>query len=232
MPTDPLSVSPCVSLKERASQLHWWHSIDLGEGVVTSGGKSRELLRIEADVAFGPLDLAGSQVLDIGAWDGFFSFEAKRRGAVRVLATDQYVWFSSRFSGRRPFELARERSGLDIEDQVIDVPEISDVTVGKFDYVLFLGVFYHLIDPYSCVQKIATTVGKAIVIETHLDLNELTVPAMRFYRGSELNNDPTNWWGPNRICVESILNDAGFRKIDFTPHPSFPETRGFFHAYR
>ena len=37
-------------------------------------------------------DLSGITVLDIGAWDGFFSFEAERRGAKRVLATDLPAW--------------------------------------------------------------------------------------------------------------------------------------------
>ena len=38
-----------------------------------------------------PASLAGLSVLDIGAWDGFFSFEAERRGAARVVAPT-YSW--------------------------------------------------------------------------------------------------------------------------------------------
>ena len=39
-----------------------------------------------------PADLSGQSVLDIGAWDGFFSFESERRGANRVLAVDSFCW--------------------------------------------------------------------------------------------------------------------------------------------
>ena len=70
------------------SCINWFHTIDLGNGVVTPGDDNSpvKLKRL----AFPP-DLSGKTFLDIGAWDGFFSFEAERRGAARVLATDSYV---------------------------------------------------------------------------------------------------------------------------------------------
>jgi tRNA (mo5U34)-methyltransferase len=37
-----------------------------------------------------PADLSGKTVLDVGAWDGFFSFEFERRCAKRVLAIDAW----------------------------------------------------------------------------------------------------------------------------------------------
>lgn len=60
----------------------WWHSIDLGDGVVTPGYKTPEMLARELDAMRLP-DVRGSTVLDIGGWDGFFAFEAERRGAPR-----------------------------------------------------------------------------------------------------------------------------------------------------
>jgi tRNA (mo5U34)-methyltransferase len=69
----------------------WWHSIDLGQGVITKGLKTAEQLGHELRALQLP-DLRGKSVLDIGAWDGFYSFEAERRGAKRVLALDQHVW--------------------------------------------------------------------------------------------------------------------------------------------
>jgi tRNA (mo5U34)-methyltransferase len=69
----------------------WWYSIDLGEGVVTPGEKPAEWLAVELEALQLP-DLRGRTVLDVGAWDGFMSFEAERRGAARVVALDHYVW--------------------------------------------------------------------------------------------------------------------------------------------
>jgi tRNA (mo5U34)-methyltransferase len=64
----------------------WYHAIELGDGLVTPGirGWTMESLQVP--------DLTGKSVLDIGAWDGYFSFEAERRGASRVVALDHYVW--------------------------------------------------------------------------------------------------------------------------------------------
>jgi tRNA (mo5U34)-methyltransferase len=69
----------------------WFHSIDLGDGTVTPGAKSAADLASELESLRLP-DLEGRSVLDIGAWDGFYSFEAERRGAARVVALDHYVW--------------------------------------------------------------------------------------------------------------------------------------------
>ncbi len=82
-----------AELQARADSTFWWHSIDLGRGVITRGtkGQGRELLLGELRSLQLP-DLRGKTVLDVGAWDGFYSFEAERRGAARVVALDHYVW--------------------------------------------------------------------------------------------------------------------------------------------
>ena len=69
----------------------WWHSIDFGHGVVTPGYKTPDILSAEFDAMRLP-NLTGKTLLDIGAWDGFFSFEAERRGASRIAALDHYAW--------------------------------------------------------------------------------------------------------------------------------------------
>jgi tRNA (mo5U34)-methyltransferase len=69
----------------------WFHSIDFGRGVTTDGRKSAANLEAElASLRLPPL--AGKTFLDAGAWDGYFSFAAERRGARRVVALDHYVW--------------------------------------------------------------------------------------------------------------------------------------------
>ena len=81
-----------------------------------------------------PASLAGKSVLDVGAWDGFFSFEAERRGASRVLATDSYVWDGSHdWGSKRGFELARTALNSKVEDRVIDVLDLAPDKIGMFD---------------------------------------------------------------------------------------------------
>jgi len=222
---------PAAELLARARQYFWFHSVDLGNGVVTPGSKSLDVLHAEAEAVFGPLDLRGKSVLDIGAWNGYFSFEAKRRQAERVLATDHFCW-TPEINGQVTFDLARTALNLEIEDLEIDVPDLTPDRIGQFDVVLFLGVFYHLVDPIQALQKVAALTKEVAVVETHLDLRGLERPAMVFYPGAELNNDPTNWWGPNRQCMEALLKLVGFGRIVYQPHPIDKGARGIFHAYK
>jgi tRNA (mo5U34)-methyltransferase len=230
-PHEPPLEGAARELFERAKAYYWFHSIDLGNGVVTTGSKSVELLRAEANAIFGLLDLRGKSVLDIGAWNGNFSFEAKRRQAARVLATDHHCW-TQEVQGRDTFHLAKEVLKLEIDELDIDVPELTPERVGQFDVVLFLGVFYHLMDPIQALKNVAALTRDVAVVESHLDLADVERPAMVFYPGAELNNDPTNWWGPNRQCVEALLRLVGFARIGYQPHPTVGSARGIFHAYK
>ena len=215
-----------------AAKLKWFHSIDLGNGLVTEGLKSLEILRNEADVAFSR-GVAGKSVLDIGAWDGFFSFEAWRRGARRVLATDHYCWSGPGWGTKDGFNLAREvLSASSVEDMDIDLLDLSHQSVGRFEIVLFLGVFYHLKDPLGALERIVPLAEKLIVVETHIDALDQKRPAMVFYPGRELNNDTTNWWGPNPACISAMLRLCGCTRVEMVPHPTAPESRAFFFGHK
>lgn len=220
-----------ASLQSRVAEFKWHHSIDLGGGVVTPGGKSSAMCSGEASLIFDRVDLSGRSVLDIGAWNGYFSFEAKRRGADRVLATDSYCWSHPKLRGRETFDLALSALDMNIEAREIDVSDLASQSVGEFDVVLYLGVFYHRYDAIEALAAVAPLAKQLLIVETHLDLRELDVPAMAFYPGRELDNDPTNWWGPNEHCVRSLLLGHGFSEIEVTRHPSGP-TRAIFHAWR
>jgi tRNA (mo5U34)-methyltransferase len=198
---------------------------------VTPGIKTPEVHRREADAYFDPVDLNGCSVIDIGAWNGFYSFEAKKRGAKRVLAVDHFVWMHPTFRGRETFDLVRSTLGLDVEALEIDIPELRPEQVGIFDVVLFLGIFYHLFDPVDGLARAAKLARELLIVETHIDLRDLDRPAMVFYPGRELADDPTNWWSPNPDCMIGLLNNLGFVKIDAAYHP-FGAGRAVFHAWR
>ena len=220
-----------VNLQSRVAEFPWHHSIDLGDGVVTPGGKSLAICNAEACLIFDRVDLSGRTVLDIGAWNGAFSFEAKRRGAARVLATDSYCWSHPHVRGRETFEIARSALGAEVDAREIDVADLSTEAVGEFDIVLYLGVFYHRYDAIEALAKAARLAKHALIVETHLELRDVDVPAMAFYPGSELANDPTNWWGPNEHCMKALLLGHGFKDIEMTAHPA-GHNRAIFHAWR
>jgi tRNA (mo5U34)-methyltransferase len=201
-------------LQARADALRWYHTIDLGSGVVTKGvdNSPERLARIRL-----PNTLSGLSVLDIGAWDGFFSFEAERRGASRVVATDHYAWHGTGWGtgqGKDGFHLARTTLHSRVEDVDIDVMDLSAERVGAFDVVLFLGVLYHLPHPLLALERVASVTKRLCILETVVDMVGLGRPAAAFYPGRELNGDPTNWWGPNHAAVIGMLQAVGFTRID------------------
>jgi tRNA (mo5U34)-methyltransferase len=218
------------ALREEINALPWFHSIDFGDGITSPGWIKKPKVDRVAKALFGPMDVKGRSVLDIGCWDGAYSLEATRRGAARVLATDHFVWHDGP-GDRRAFELTRKHLAPSIEAMDIDVPSLSVDTVGKFDVILFCGVFYHLRHPFEALERLAAMTNECLVLETHLVRSLTGKPFMRFYPNNELSNDYTNWWSPNRACVEAMLRDVGFTRITMK-HPDYRRRRGIFHAWR
>jgi tRNA (mo5U34)-methyltransferase len=195
------------TLAERADQLRarvadvgfWWHSIDLGDGVVTPGAKSAAWLDSElARLNLG--DLRGKSVLDIGAYDGYYSFAAERMGAERVVALDHWVWSvdlpawmdyrekriaaglpvepaetmpdiwrPDELPGRRAFDLAHAALGSSVEVVVGDLLDYDLSKLGTFDVVLYLGVLYHVRHPLLALERLASVTRGTAIIETQAE---------------------------------------------------------------
>jgi tRNA (mo5U34)-methyltransferase len=177
-----------------------------------------------------PADLSGVDVLDIGCWDGFFSFECERRGAKRVVASD--IWETM---GRDAFDFARAELGSAVEPVQASVYDLPEALGGeRFGLVLFLGVLYHLKHPLLALEKVAevTAPGGLAVIETAVDAEALMDrPLMAFYPGDELNGDPTNWWTPNVPGLASMLSVCGFGDV-VSRVQLYGGNRSVFHAVK
>ncbi len=195
------------ALRALVNSYSWHHQIDLGRGVTTPGrDKSADKLR-----ALRLPPLAGKSVLDIGAWDGYFSFAAERLGASRVVALDSVIWQNV---SKVPFELARTVLRSSVEDVELEVPEISPEAVGQFDVVLFLGVLYHMRDPMAALEAVASVTTELLVIETLSDMSFTSRPAAAFYPGSYFEGDHSNWWGPNAAAMIGMLKEFDFREVE------------------
>jgi tRNA (mo5U34)-methyltransferase len=221
-----------TDLQDRADAIRWYHTIDLGNGVVTKGADDSPYRLARLDL---PSSLAGASVLDIGAWDGFFSFEAERRGAARVVSADYYSWHGTGWGSKAGFELARKTLGSKVEDVDIDVMDLSPERIGTFDVVFFLGVLYHLRHPLLALERVASVTKHLLILETVVDLVGVNRPAMAFYPARELNNDPTNWWAPNVPALHGMLRDVGFdrvRTVSPTPSVWYRAARAVSHRVR
>jgi tRNA (mo5U34)-methyltransferase len=212
--------------REVARRGTWFHNIDL-HGVHTAPehflGDYPRVKWKDICKAF-PEDLAGASVLDVGCNAGFYSIELKRRGAGRVLGVDVDDTYLEQ--GR----YAAHTLGLDIEFHKASVYEVDRID-GTFDYVLFLGVFYHLRYPLLALDKLVKKVGKQLVFQSMLRGSHeayATAPDYHFWNKDifadpafpcayfieqSYSSDPTNWFIPNRSGAEAMLRSAGLQIV-------------------
>lgn len=196
--------------------------------------KTLAMIKAEADVYF-KHGVAGKSVLDIGAWDGAFSFEAERRGARDVLATDDFCWTGKAWNGaatKAGFDYAHKRLKSRVRSQVIDVPAITpDALGGQFDVVLMLGVLYHVKDVLACLEAAASVTNETLVIETVTGLNDYHHPVMRYLVPGEIGGDKTNFFVPNIACISAMLTVLGFNKVACETNPLASVEHGIYNRH-
>ena len=162
------------------------------------------------------------RVLDIGCAEGYFSFEAERRGAREVVAIDSFP------ESIRRFNICRAALGSNATAFLANVYELSPRTFGTFDLVLFYGVFYHLRHPHLALEKIRSVcVGTMLfqtTVEEHPALSD--EPWAKFHpkglmSGSdETSWDPTVFWFFNSKCCVDMIGAVGFNDVEIvSPHP-------------
>jgi tRNA (mo5U34)-methyltransferase len=153
-------------------------------------------------------------VIDIGAFDGFFTFAAEQRGAAPVVAADHWVWKWPDVDARRNFELLHRVLDSKAEMQIVPVEEMSAEGNGTFDVVLFLGVLYHAPDMLRYLRAVRAVTSDMLVLETLVDCLDIERPVAAFYPPGAFAGDDSNHWGPNPACVEALLNRAGFTRVE------------------
>src|SRR3989304_595837 len=192
---------PRMSLAEieaEASRYRWWHRIERAPGFITPGESiGEDTPGWEQRVLFSnAVDLREKSVLDIGTMEGFFAFQAEKRGASRVVAIDRDPPGGP--DVREAFKFAAQTLGSKVIYRVRSVYELEPSDFGVFDIVLMYGVLYHLKFPMYGLYRAASVCRDVFLLETHITLkDDYSWPMMLFSPGGELNDDPTNWWGPN-----------------------------------
>lgn len=212
-----------------AKQQKWHHRIEVAPGVWTPGLQDTQTLLSQVGM---PEDLSGMRVLDIGARDGFFTFEAERRGAGEVVALDNESPHNTGFA------IAAELLGSKATYVTENVYSLSPEVYGRFDLVLFLGVIYHLRHPLLALDRIhdVSAAEGLLLIETHMideglvdgagdwrNLDDFdpalrSLPLVQYYPEDMLGSDPTSQWAPNRLALEGWLRGSGFEPLSSWQH--------------
>jgi tRNA (mo5U34)-methyltransferase len=190
----------------------WWHSFDLPNGQRIKGVCTVEGLQERIGQFPVPADLKGKRVLDIGAWDGWYSFEMERRGA-DVMAVD--CWDNPRF--REVHAALNSR----VDYRQLDVYELTPDTVGRFDIVLFMGVLYHLKHPLLALERVCAITTEMAAVDSFIlreqhrpGENVEQRPVMEFYETDEFGGQTDNWCGLSLPCMMAMCRTAGFARVE------------------
>jgi tRNA (mo5U34)-methyltransferase len=190
----------------------WYHSFELADGTFIDGFMTvAQQKRRYAQFPI-PDDLAGKRLIDIGAWDGWFSFEAERHGAT-VTAIDCVELPS--------FLDIHARLNSKVDYRIMDFYELPDAGLGKFDIVFYLGVLYHVRHPLLSLEIVCALTRDVAIVDSFVtdpdDWQEHTddIPTMEFYELDELGNQFGNWVGPTVSCLLAMCRAAGFARVEF-----------------
>jgi tRNA (mo5U34)-methyltransferase len=246
------------SLADRANELSWYHTIDLGQGVVTRGFFDTRVTVPHVPL---PASLAGKRCLDVGTWDGFWAFEMERRGAASVTAVDiedpdRWDWppqsrlgaanrdrlrYLAEFkSGGRSFAFARDALGSSVERLDLSVYDLSPERTGTFDFVFLGSLLLHLRDPVAALAALRSVCdGEAVIADTVEAIPTLLRPRTPTARLAGLG-EPW-WWQPNAAALRRMIESAGFEILERsrlyylpvgTGHPPAPLLRSLRGAVR
>ena len=208
-------------LTQISSHKSWYHQIEIAPGIITPGVINCSETLNHLDL---PNSLEGKRVLDIGAADGFFSFEAEKRGAKEVIAIDYLQ------PDNYGFSIAAELLNSRVIYLVENIYNLSLKKYGYFDIIFFLGVIYHLPDPMLALRIIRKLCKSStlMILESYVIDNRFLIsdnqfssldktspylkqiPIMQFYPADILHKDYTNYWMPNTICMRQMLIESNY----------------------
>lgn len=195
-------------IKRRIKELEpWYHKIDFGDGIVTPGFDYEQIWDPMYKL-IEKIDYKGKKVLDLGSWDGYWAFEAERRGASLVVSTD------ARIDGYRNLLFAREILESDVVP-LCNVP-VQDLknrlsVVGmpeKYDIIHHFGLFYHLRDPLASLSQARHMLndgGKLILETAFIDDDSNSYMSFSGLSGNHHFYGISDTWAPTKLCLREVL---------------------------
>lgn len=195
------------TVQEKIDKIKWWHSIDLGNGIITKGTVDHCSEEI-ATKRFGiPENLSGNDILDIGCADGYFSFLAERRGAKYVNAIDA----KGCFNNDEAIKLAIEILESKVVYKLISLQDFYNyLAATAYNICFYFGVLYHVENPILELKYLSSLTKDYALIETAISNKEEVIWELK----PNHENDPTNLWYPSIEGLVTALKYVGFKQTE------------------
>jgi len=208
-------------LAQVESSAVWYHTLDLGFGVVTPG--IYDLRKIGTRAQF-PTSFEGKRCLDVGTADGYWAFEMERRGALEVVATDvndasKHDWpatindpkVRSSRSGQHDRNFAIAKTALRSRVQKLDISpyDLNPATLGYFDFVFMGSILLHLRDPHRALAAVRTVTRGELLSNDVFSLGMTVVHPLGATSRITANRD-VEWAIPNYAGLRRYYEAAGF----------------------
>lgn len=217
---NPIGAPAVEAERVRASVPLWFHTFALAPGIYTPGIARDHSYRL---AVLGADRFAGRSVLDVGAFDGFYSFLAETCGARRVVAVDneQYVdWVHARFGvtlqGGAGFRAIARLLASQVEYRRIDALDVREFGE-RFDVVLCFGILHRVTDPIALLATLADVLapGGEIVLETYGSHLSADTQAIEVHEpGDVYARDEFVYWGFSPEGLRRVARIAGLDEIE------------------
>ena len=219
------------------SKYYWYHTIDLGDGLVTPGDYD---YRSSLPLFQFPEDMRGMTVLDVGSATGFFAFEFERRGATvtsvelpsiadwdmpvgaDAAMTDLMAFHEvgsveevQHFHLDGPFDFCRKLLHSQVRRCHSTIYDLSPEKLGTagFDLVYVGDVLLHTVSPFEALARVAPLVRGTLIIAQGLPEVAGDMPVMQWAGGDSPTCDSRTWFHPNKACLTQMLTRLGFTTV-------------------
>jgi tRNA (mo5U34)-methyltransferase len=232
------------ALHVKIAEIDWYHSIELGHGVVTPGLFDHTPLLQHYHL---PENLEGMRILDVAAYDGFWAFEFEKRGAAEVVAMDIDTWnevdIPPRIRAIAPrekleektgsgFKIAKNILGSKVQRKILSVYDLSPEKLGMFDIVFCSDLLLHLMNPVKALQNIhSVATGYAYIVDVYSpEFGDDDSNSNLSYVGG---SDRMVWWQFGLGCLSKMIKDVGFKEVELVNKFKFGfrgQQKKYYHA--
>jgi tRNA (mo5U34)-methyltransferase len=172
-------------------------------------------------------------VADVGAADGDLAFSLERVAGWEVDIIDTAA---TNMNGLRAARALRDKLGSNVQIHDVNLDSQFVMPRERYGLVFFLGILYHLQNPYYTLRELALRSSYCILSTrvarfagpTHTPIADL--PVGYLVAPDETNNDATNYWILSPTGLERLVHRTGWSILErinvgntTTSDPSTPE---------